>query len=428
MELGYEIRAELRQQLSPMQLQSLEILSMDGMELQEFLQNEYLENPLLDLKQGRSRGLATEELDKTRDLPMEEPDLVKRYLLDQLPGNLFTDRQWKLADYLTDCLEDTGFLTMTEEEIKRRTGASGKDVEKVLGALRELEPYGIFAPDLKHCLLKQLEKKGLQGAAVWSVVEEHLKDAAEGRISSISRKLKLSTLEVRRCLEQIAKLNPRPMNELQEGKSHYIVPDLVIRRQEGGWAAELQDDWVEDYQINDYYLRMMEEVKEEELAEYFRRKLERVRFVMNSIAQRRRTLLDIAEVMIRRQQDYLEGQTYLTPMTMSEVAEELHIHASTVSRAVRGKYIQHPRGTVLMKQWFSSPVAAKGDAAVGTMQIKELLRTLVDQEDKTKPYSDLALVQALKEQNIRVSRRTVAKYREEMGIPGSFDRKDRINL
>lgn len=424
MELGYEIRAELRQQLSPAQLQSLEILAMDGTKLHEFLQNEYLENPLFDCVQVHSRGIGTEKLERTRDIPMKEPDMVKRYLLDQLPRNQFTDAQWKLAGYLTECLDDTGFFTISAKEIMSRTGIPEQEVEKMLGCLRELEPYGIFAPDLRHCLLKQLEKKGLKGTYVWKVVEEQLQDVADGRISNISRRQKLSTLEVRQCMEQIAKLNPHPMNELQEGNTHYIIPDIIFRKQDHEWTAELQDDWVSDYHINDYYLKMMEESRDEELTEYFRRKLERARFVMNSIEQRRQTLLDISNVILKHQQAYLEGRACLRPMTMAEAAEELHIHASTVSRAVRGKYIQHPRGTLLMKKWFSSSVSKAGNTSIGTMQIKEMIKELVRQEDKTKPYSDLALVNALKDKEIHISRRTVAKYREELGIRGSFERKD----
>ena len=187
---------------------------------------------------------------------------------------------------------------------------------------------------------------------------------------------------------------------------------------------ELNDDWMEDYHINDYYLRMMKESKDEELTEYFRMKLERVRFVMNSIAQRRQTVMTISEAVMRRQQAYLEGRTWLQPMTMTDVAEEVGIHTSTVSRAIKGKYIQYPRGTVAMKHLFSSSVSLSGGTkAVGTMQVKEMIRELIDGEDKKKPYSDQAIMKLLKERQIDISRRAVAKYREELGIRGSFDRK-----
>lgn len=446
MELSYGVSLEQKQQLSQNQIQSLEILAMDGTELSHFLQNEYLENPLMDCG-GRTVGSGTEEINKTyehtvtygrnyeeiveeddkrrKDIPMPDQDSVKNYLLYQLPRTQFTEEQWSLLEYMVDCLDDTGFFTVPVKEVAENTGMSQDEVRHALDVLQKLEPYGIFAPDLKHCLLRQLEVQGLRDSVVWKVVEEHLENVANGKISTISRSLRLPTVEVRKCIEQIAQLNPRPMSEFASGHANFIVPDIIFREEHGKWEVELNDDWVEDYHINDYYLRMMKESKDEELSEYFRIKLERVRFVMNSIAQRRQTMILISEEVLRRQQTYLEGKAYLQPMTMTDVADAVGIHTSTVSRAIKGKYIQYPGGTVLMKNLFSASVTrADGDVAVGTMQIKEMIRELIDQEDKKKPYSDQALVKALKEKNIEISRRAVAKYREELGIRGSFDRKE----
>lgn len=443
MELGYDISIELRQSLSQNQIQSLEILSMDGAELSAFLQNEYLENPLLDC--SGSHDSSTEDLNKTyehavtygrtyeemieeedkrrKDIPVEE-DKVKSYLLYQLPIDQFSGEEWSLMEYMVECLEDTGFFTVSADEVASQTGMPVETVERLLSLLRQLEPCGIFASDLKHCLLRQLEVQGLKDSPVWMVVERHLKDVATGKISSISRSLKLSTAEVRKCINQIARLNPRPMGGIGGGSTHYIVPDVIFRMEDGKWEVQLNDDWLEDYRVNDYYLKMMNESKDEELTEYFRSKLERVRFVLRSIAQRRQTLLTISEQILERQKGYLEGREYLKPMTMTELAEQIGIHASTVSRAVRGKYIQYPRGTVTMKSMFSSPVSKKDkEAGASVMQIKGVLRELIDGEDKKKPYSDQALLELLKEKKIEISRRAVAKYREELGIRGSFDRK-----
>lgn len=448
MELSYGMQLEQKQLLSQNQIQSLEILAMDGVELNQFLQNEYLENPLLDYSGSHSMGSGTEEINKTyeqtvtygrnyeemieeedkrrKDIPVQDADAVKNYLLYQLPRNQFNVAQWTLMEFMVDCLDDTGFFTTPLCEVTDKTGMPLHEVEKHLALLQGLEPYGIFAPDLKHCLLKQLEVQGLKDSLVWRVVDEHLQDVADGKISNISRQMKLPTVEVRKCIEQIAKLNPRPMSEFAVGHSNYIVPDIIFKEEHGKWEVELNDDWVEDYHVNDYYLRMMKESKDEELSEYFRIKLERVRFVMNSIVQRRQTLMSISEAVMHRQQLYLEGQAaYLQPMTMTDVADEIGIHTSTVSRAIKGKYIQYPGGAMLMKNMFTASVTTTaGDVAVGTMQIKEMIKELIDGENKKKPYSDQAIVNYLKEKNIDISRRAVAKYREEMGIKGSFDRKE----
>lgn len=446
MELGYEVQLEQRQQLSQSQIQSLEILAMDGVELNQFLQNEYLENPLLDYSGAHGMGSGQEEINKSyeqtltygrnyeemieeedkrrKDIPMQDQDQVRNFLLDQLPRKEFSRDQWELLEYMVDCLDDTGFFTTPVEEVADKTHMPVEEVRRALGLLQELEPYGIFAGDLRHCLLKQLEMLDMQESVLWKVVEHHLPDVADGRISNISRSLKVSTVEVRKCIEQIAKLNPRPLSEFGAGKSDFIVPDIIFRKEHGKWEVELNDDWVEDYHVNDYYLKMMKESKDEELTEYFRMKLERVRFVMNSILQRRQTVTAISETVMRRQQAYLEGKAWLQPMTMTDVANEIGIHTSTVSRAIKGKYIQYPRGTMAMKNLFSASVTTSGKTEnVGTMQIKEMIRELINGEDKKKPYSDQAITNLLKEEQIDISRRAVAKYREELGIKGSFDRK-----
>ncbi len=446
MELGYGVLLEQKQQLSQSQIQSLEILAMDGVELNQFLQNEYLENPLLDCSGTHGMGHEQEEINKTyehtvtyernyeemvdeedrrrKDIPMQDQDQIRNFLLYQLPREQFSAEQWALLEFMVDCLDDTGFFTTPLAEVAEKTGMSAEEVRLALARLQELEPYGIFSADLRQCLLKQLEKKELQETVLWKVIERHLQDVADGRISNISRNLKISTVEVRKCIEQIAKLNPRPMSEFTQGKADYIVPDIIFRQERGKWEAELNDDWIEDYHINEYYLRMMKESDDRELTEYFRMKLERVRFVMNSIAQRRQTMLNISRAVMKRQQAYMEGKTWLQPMTMTDVAGEIGIHTSTVSRAIKGKYIQYPRGTMAMKELFTNSVSASGGKKnVGAMQVKETVRGLITGEDKQKPYSDQEIVNILKEKQIDISRRAVAKYREELGIKGSFARR-----
>lgn len=443
MELGYGMNLEQRQQLSQNQIQSLEILAMDGVELSEFLQNEYLENPLLDytgthdMAGGREdigqtyeqppmvertyEDSAEEEDRRRKDIPMPETADLKKEILEQIPLGACSR---ELAAFLVDCLDDNGFFTTPLEEVARKTGVPEAEVSWTLKVLQELEPYGIFAPDLKHSLLKQLEMQGLGKSPVYRVVEEHLQDVADGKISTISREMKLSTVEVRKCIEQIAKLNPRPLGEFGIARNDYVVPDLIFRKDHGKWEIELNDNWVEDYRINDYYLKMMKEASDAELSAYFRKKLERIRFVMNSIAQRRQTMKQISEQILKIQESFLDGTGFLKPMTMTEVAEQIGIHTSTVSRAIKGKYIQYPSGTTLMKNLFTTSVATTdGEDAVGTMQIKEFIKELIRGEDKKKPYSDQKLMLLLKEQGIEISRRAVAKYREELGIRGSFDRR-----
>ncbi len=404
MELNYGMSLEQKQQLSQNQIQSLELLAMDSVELSEFLQDEYLENPLLDYSEEHAMPGGREDIGQTyeqppvleqnyddtaeeedrrrKDIPMPETESIKNYILDQLPDGACSR---KLAEFMTDCLDDNGFFTIPTEEVAQKTGVPEAEVSWTLKVLQEL---------------------------------------ADGKISVISRALKLSTAEVRKCIDQIAKLNPRPLGEFGGKRNDYVVPDIIFRKDDGKWEIELNDGWVEDYHINDYYLKMMKESTDAQLGAYFQKKLERIRFVMNSIAQRRRTILQISEQILNVQEHFLDGTGFLKPMTMTDVAESLGIHTSTVSRAIKGKYIQYPCGTILMKHLFTASVsAAEGSDAVGTMQIKELMKELIRNEDKNKPYSDQKLSSLLKERGIEISRRAVAKYREEIGIRGSFDRK-----
>ena len=404
MELNYGMSLEQKQQLSQNQIQSLEVLAMDSVELSEFLQDEYLENPLLDYSEEHAMPGGREDIGQTyeqppvleqnyddtaeeedrrrKDIPMPETESIKNYILDQLPDGACSR---KLAEFMTDCLDDNGFFTIPAEEVAQKTGVPEAEVSWTLKVLQEL---------------------------------------ADGKISVISRALKLSTAEVRKCIDQIAKLNPRPLGEFGGKRNDYVVPDIIFRKDDGKWEIELNDGWVEDYHINDYYLKMMKESTDAQLGAYFQKKQERIRFVMNSIAQRRRTILQISEQILNVQEHFLDGTGFLKPMTMTDVAESLGIHTSTVSRAIKGKYIQYPCGTILMKHLFTASVsAAEGSDAVGTMQIKELMKELIRNEDKNKPYSDQKLSSLLKERGIEISRRAVAKYREELGIRGSFDRK-----
>lgn len=421
---------------------------MDCMELHEFLQKEYLENPLVECDDTRtpaaeepaqterarneqfyeepsyaerSYDASGDEEPRSREIPAPRIADIRDEILEQLPQGACS---WELVSYMIDCLDDSGFFTMPIEEVARETGTSTDEVAWTLRILQELEPYGIFAPDLRHCLLRQLEMMDLKGTPVYRIVDTHLQDVADGKVSAISRGLHLPTVEVRKCIEQIMHLKPRPISQFGTERNDYVIPDILLRKEDGGWEIELNDHWVENYHISDYYLRMMNEAQDEELSAYFRGKLERIRFVRGCIAQRRQTIRQIAEVILDLQQPFLNGNGFLRPMTMSEVADRIGVHTSTVSRATKGKYIQYPGGTILMKNLFTATVSTVGgDDAVGVMQIKEQIKELIRNEDKSRPYSDQRLMELLRERDIVISRRAVAKYREELGIRGSYDRR-----
>ena len=440
MEVGFGTLLEQKQTLSQSQIQSLEVLAMDSMELGRMLHDEYLENPILDYTGTEPGPVKTQELagdyagtpfyqhgedlneKNDGNIPAQERDTIRTYLLWQLDRSRYTKEEWTAMEYMTDCLEDSGFFVTPLEEVAAACGVTLEQAAACLEDLRQLEPYGVFAEDLKHCLLKQIQILGQEDSDLWNVVDGYLEAVAAGRISEISRGLKLSTAKVRKCISQIGELNPRPLAGFGTEKASYIVPDIILHKENGEWYGELNDSWMEDYRINDYYLKMMKESEEKELVDYFKGKLERVRFLMSSIEQRRQTILAIVNYIIERQKPFLDGKGPLVPMTMKDAAEALGIHPSTVSRAVRGKYVQYPNGSIFMKSLFTT--SAGKEEGVSAMGVKQSLKELIEGEDHRKPYSDKELADLLEQRDIHISRRAVAKYREEMGIKGSFERRE----
>lgn len=426
MKMEFTIETELKQQLTGAQLQSLSILTMDMVELDTFLQEEYLENPLLESVYEHQQSFRSAEDDSAQQLiPAPEEGAVQNGLLWQLNQNRYSGAEWSLMGYLIDCMDDNGYFTLPPEQIAKTCGVAVETVESCLCDLRELEPCGIMAENLRQCLLKQLEKAGHRGTPVWNITDRFLTEAAEGKISVISRSLGLTTAQVRKCLEQIRQLNPRPLLKAGHERSTYVMPDVILRLEEDVWQIDFQDGWTENYRMNDYYLSMMQETKDEELLAYFKQKLERIRFIQQSIEQRRSTILRIVERAVERQNGYFRGNAALTPMTIQEVAKEVGVHPSTAGRAIHGKYIQYPFGTVLMKDLFSKGLEgnAGSDKQVTPMEVKQTIRKLVESEDPKRPYSDQKLTELMKSDGISVSRRVVAKYREELGIAGSYLRK-----
>jgi RNA polymerase sigma-54 factor len=425
--------------LSMYQIQSLEILAMDTQELRNLLKDEYLENPMFDYH-GESGAQPREMMtyqknyqdamnDKDKflsNIPMPEEGKIREYLLGQLPQH--TSRQdEKLAEYMIDCLDDEGFLTISVDEIAKGAERSPEDVKRMLAILTEMEPHGIFQADRRHCLMKQMELDGRSDSRAYRILRDYYTELLNGKISVITRGMKVTTAEVRKCIEEIAELNPHPLQGFDIGESHYIEPDIIAEREHGVWTVRLNDDWVEDYGISDYYVSMMQTTKDPELLEYFGKKLERARLLISNIAQRRKTIERVVRQILKSQPGFFEGHGPLLPMTMSELAEQLEISPSTVSRALRGKYLQFPGGTVLLKDLFSVSVSRvqgrEGEINISASMIQQRMKELIQTEDRTHPLSDQAIAERLKAEGIRISRRAVAKYREELGIRSSFERK-----
>lgn len=431
MQFNLSLSQEQKQILSAAQIQSLQLLAMDNFELRQMMQAEYLENPLLEYECRPSlpsiRKGYVGDSGKCRELPAKEWSL-QTLITGQLDMKKYSPKEWRTIKFLIDNLDDQGFFCADPEEMASMTGVSKQTILALLQELKQVRPRGIFAKDVRECLLMQLEDQGKPDPLQQRLVEEYLEILSRGEVNTLAKKLSVSSADIRRALDKISHLNPRPLNGLDTGNTDYIIPDLLLRQDPvtGKLEASLNDEWVADYRLSDFYIRMIHTTEDSQLQEYFKKKYQRAKLLIEGIEQRRQTLLTIGNYLGRVQEGFLLGKRKKVPVTMTEAAAQLQLAVSTVSRAVKGKYVQYPAGCAALKDLFETPVNTSAPVAVAYSRdaIREELKKLIDGEDKAAPLSDAALVEKLGQINILISRRTVAKYRESMKIPGCYDRRN----
>lgn len=435
--LQQNISQNQHQVLSVDQRQSLQILAYTNQELDAFLTEEYMQNPLLDCKRDRQSEIIDsldshyesassyrdhyiryedEDSDRRGDIRAREPSSIRQQLKNQLSIRDYSDEEWKLIDYLIDCLDDKGFFTCSVNEIASACGCSEQIVDKCLRDLKSLEPAGIFSKDISECLLRQLEARNETDQVLIRIISDFIPDLLQGNLSSITRSLGITTAKCRSCIQKIGELNPRPIMNTESGQTEYIVPDILIEREHGRWKVTLNDAWMGEYAYNDYYIHMMRTASDPELKDYFKNKLERARLIITSIERRRNTIIRIVEAVLEYQNEYFANGGSLRPMTMEAIAQQLDISTSTVSRAIKNKYIQYRR-PLLLRNLFSNAVsdAAETSARLVRSRVSEIIRN----EDHAHPLSDDKIAKILKGEGTSISRRTVAKYRQQLGIPDS---------
>lgn len=441
MDFSNQIEIKQQQSLSMGQLQSLSILAMTNQELGDFLANEHLENPFLEHNEGTAGDIADAPAQFSGpggahgrggcpggdgapffDLPAQPQYQLKMELLSQLNPRLYSSRQLRAMGYLIDCLDERGYLTFGLDELSGASGFRREELAAGLEVLKTLQPPGIFSRDLSECLIAQLPEPEREDPVLLKLLRGYLPDLLNGQIGKVSKALAVPPARVQKYLRLIGSLNPCPLRGMPGDRPPCVVPDIVITKDGGCWAVALNDGWIGEYSCSEYYLRMMESSTDAELTGYFKEKLERARFVLSCVEQRRKTLVRIVEAVIGRQSDYLEGTGPLKPMRQEDIAAALGLHSSTISRAVKGKYVQYKR-TELLKDLFAQ-ASARGQEGGGCSPgyIKRRLRQLIAGEGQ-KPLSDQKLAELLAQEGLAVSRRAVAKYRIQMEIPESRIRR-----
>ena len=299
-------------------------------------------------------------------------------------------------------------------------------VEEVLDIIHGFDPIGVGAKDLAECLMIQLRHQGQLTELFEKVVSEHLEDLANGKFGAIAKELGISPQKVQEMNDVIRSLEPKPGRLFASGAdTKYIVPDVIIEKVDDQYVVTVNESSTPRLMVSSYYSKLMKQSEEDDnLSKYLSERVNSAVWLIKSIEQRKQTIYNVVTAVVRHQKEFLDrGSKYLKTLTLKDIAEELGIHESTVSRSINGKYLQCPRGVFEIKYFFSAGVSGSHGEGISSNSIKEFIKEIVDSEDSKSPYSDQAMVRMLEEKGISISRRTVAKYRDEMNIPSSSRRK-----
>ena len=451
MKLGYELTIEQTQKLSmtPELIQAIQILQFNNQELVDYVQNELLENPVLEAE----KEYDTQEVDireKIREADYEEEsfkqweyspdedddytyeqyvseeDTLTDYLFMQLQFSNLKGKHAAIGKYIIEAVDDNGYLTASVEEIAQAVDAEIEDVEDTLNFIQTFDPAGIAARNLRECLIIQLASKGLLTDEIEYIIENMLEDLADNKIAHIAKTLNMKNQEVQQIADLIKTLEPKPGRLFSSGETtRYVIPDIFVEKINDEFVVTNNDTSVPKLMVSSYYNKLSAEAdKDEELNKYLNDRFNAAVWLIKSIEQRKQTIYNVASAVVKYQQDFFDkGEKYLKTLTLKQIAEEVGVHESTVSRSINGKYMQSPRGVFELKYFFSSGVSGGDGAGVSSNSLKSIIKEIINGEDPRKPYSDQDMVEILKEKGIDISRRTVAKYREGMNILSSSKRR-----
>lgn len=448
-----------KQIISQKMILSAKILQMTAVQLDEYLGEKSLENPVLELAERPREEFDKKELEKYQwisahdeqnrylyqkmetedqgiaawDIEDEKQETLKDYLWSQLLGNDYTKKQERILDFMLESLDSKGYFLDPLESVASRFQVDTEEAEQLLKQIQKLEPAGVGARSLEECLILQLRAAGRLTDELECFVRKHLKTMAKNQLPVIAREMKLPLETIKEFCSLVRQLEPKPGARFSDVRHlSYIVPDLIVVKFKDHFGLMLNESLYPDIVLNMEYVRMCSTQEDPEVKKYLMDKIHQAQWLKKCVAQRNSTLFSVAqEILIRQEEFFKNGQNYLKPLRMADVAEALDIHESTVSRAVSQKYIQCTWGIFPMSHFFAraavetgSEGAADESVQATVLDVKRTLAAMIQKEDHKKPYSDRILAELLEKEGFPISRRTVAKYREEMGIPGATGRKE----
>lgn len=468
--MGLELRQQLKlsQQLvmTPQLQQAIKLLQLSRLELLETVQQELLENPFLEegepevvqekqeerqdsvedgqdaavkdadwenylgefsstSKQSHSRDSEVPEEGMSFEARLASKPSLEGHLNWQMRLSNFSEEEIAIGDIIIGNLDNNGYLQADVTDIMSMIPATAENIENVIQKIQLLDPIGVGARSPQECLLVQLQVYGLDDDQVLvSLVRDHLEDLEKHRYKPLVRKFKISMEELKEYLDEIQKLDPMPGTNFSSTEPHYISPDVFVYEYADDFIIVLNEDGLPSLQMNAFYMENLK-AKNEKEKEYFSDKMRSAAWLMKSLYQRQRTLYKVVESIVRFQREFFEeGVTKLKPLILKEVAEDIGMHESTVSRITTNKYVSTPHGIFELKFFFNSALDLGDGSQVGSESVKALIKNLISEENPKKPLSDERIGEILKEKlDVNIARRTVAKYRSAMGIASSSKRK-----
>ena len=425
MELGLDLKQS--QTLSAQQLQSMEILRMSAQELLEHIEQVSQENPVIEMGSFDTSHIRSSEahIDPASLVAASpEGDTLYAHVIDQLQRKKLNLQVFSAAKLIASYLDDKGQITESDSELSAQLKIPARPVREALDVIWSLEPAGVGARNIGHCIALQLMRFDEDTEIACQVANKYLDRVAKGQSAYIKREIKCTDNQFKDAIRQIRKTNPRPCAGFAaHERTRTVLPEIIVSRQEdGSLTVQVGESCIPPLSLNDEYNEIYKGSDDSELKNYLSSKLREARWLIGSIERRGATLRSIAAGLVEKQREFFEGSTKTqAALTMTELAEELGVHISTVSRAVAGKYLRCDAGTFPLAHFFSRALGQSGDLSVRSA--RELVVGIIDSEDKNIPMSDMEISKTIQESGCNISRRTVAKYRLELGIPPASARK-----
>ncbi len=455
--IGFSQEMKMQHSLAPQLYQSLEILQMPIMDLQNLIKQELTENPTLEMSNNNTdenievesgtfdqeqfdMEISSYEVDNNNnstpsDLSekyqymidsLVESVTLQNHLLQQLNEHDLNEREKNIAELIIGNIDDDGYLTLNIEELLDTPNFPEKDFSKILTLIQSFEPYGVCARNLKECLLIQLQHKNMKDSDLYILVSKYMDLLGKNQLEKISENMNISLNDVKKLTDTIKLLDPKPGQLISSKNSEYIIPEVYIEKDDDdNLIVKANEKPYPKLFISQKYISMLKDKSvTKETKKYIREKLSKSKLMIKSIDQRLSIVEQVASEILQIQYSFFNNDSdELIPLNMKRIAEKLDVHETTVSRATSDKYIKTSRGIFEMKYFFNPAVPTISGRIISNQFAKNVLSEIISDEDKKKPYSDSRLSELLKERDILISRRTVAKYRDQLNILSSSLRR-----